>query len=369
MDTQVSQELCSRKLPDLLTFTDGTAVKERKDWSKRRKEIEQLLQREFCGTYPDFPLTVSGEVVREDNSGFGGKALIQTIMLHVKSSYSYLTFPFQLCLPKRRADAPVFFYFSFTPVIADGLGEEILDNGFGIVNLYYQDVTSDKDDEFASGAGRFYSRNSFDSWGKLAMWAWGMQRIMDYLFKECENGSVKLKSLDLTKSAVMGHSRLGKAALICGTMDERFSLVVSNDSGGGGAALFRKKTGEGIQDLAKHGSRIWFCENFFKNHATPEELPFDQHFLLALTAPRHLYVCSATEDDWADPLSEYLACAAATPAYEILGCKGLITDGKFASPEVPYHEGSIGYHLRTGTHHLGRYDWQQIMEYRRKHNV
>ncbi len=363
METQISKELTSRKLPGLLACGDGKTVKDEAGWKIRRAEIEALLKREFCGVHPDFPLKVKGEVLKEEENGYGGKAIVQTVQLQITSPYNSLSFPFQLCIPKKVKKAPVFFYFSFMPAIADGLGEEILDNGFAIASLYYQDVTSDKDDAYSSGAARFYSRNPYDGWGKLAMWAWGMERIMDYL----ENAAAA--ELDLSKSAVIGHSRLGKAALLCGSMDERFSLTVSNDSGGGGAALFRGKTGEGIENLAKPGSRIWFCDNFFKNHKEAKDLEFDQHFLLALCAPRNLYVCSATEDAWADPLSEFLACAAASPAYEILGKKGLVTEGSFAAPEVPYHEGTIGYHLRTGTHHLGRYDWQQIMEYRRKHNV
>lgn len=175
--------------------------------------------------------------------------------------------------------------------------------------------------------------------------------------------------IDEKRIAVMGHSRLGKTALAAGAFDSRFSLTVSCQSGAGGAALFRGKSGEQIENLYGKGSRLWFDGNFFEFLGKIEELPFDQHFLLALMAPRHLYVCSATEDAWADPPSEYLGCAAADPAWKCLGYKGFV--GKDGYPEAgeAFHEGEIGYHLRKGTHYLSREDWKLIIEYRKRHQV
>jgi hypothetical protein len=152
-------------------------------------------------------------------------------------------------------------------------------------------------------------------------------------------------------------------------MDERFSLVAANDSGGGGAALFRGKTGEKIENLANKGSNCWFCGNFFEYVRREEELPFDMHYLLSLVAPRHLYISSATKDQWADPMSEFLACVATDPVYSLLGERGLVTADQFPEENAFLHEGKIGYHLRVGTHYLSRFDWQKLMEYRSKHNV
>lgn len=355
------EDLIMRNLPDVLQYKDGSKVSDKNEWSKRREEIAEIITREFTGASPAFPLEVKGEVVKTDENCYGGKAVKQTIHLQIKSPFSHFAFPFDLCVPKIVDKPPVFLNLSFTPVVGDGLGEEIIDHGFAIANVYYQDIAPDKEDNFYGGAGRFCTRNNYDSWGKVAMWAWGASRIMDYL--------LELDCIDHKRIGVAGHSRLGKTALVCGAFDERFSIVISNNSGGGGAALFRGKKGEGIADLKKGLARTWFCGNFYEYSHDTDALPFDQHYLLSLIAPRKLYVSSASMDEWADPISEYLACVAASPVYEVLGEKGLIHNNAYPNTEEVYHKGSIGYHLREGTHHMGRYDWNCIMEYRKLHNV
>ena len=154
-----------------------------------------------------------------------------------------------------------------------------------------------------------------------------------------------------------------------GAMDARYSLTISNDSDAGGIALYRGKTGERIENLAGKESRFWFCGNLMNYINKEEELPFDSHYLAALIAPRHLYVASADQDDWADPRSEFLACAAASEAYESYGVSGLVTPDRYPEPGECLHEGRIGYHLRKGTHYLGRFDWHRFMEYRKKHDI
>lgn len=295
----------------------------------------------------------------------------QRIQLTFHTPFNAFSFPFELVLPKKSGDregkgCPVFVYLGFTPEPADGIGEEIVDYGYALAHINYQEIAPDKDDGFANGLGSFCRRNPFDGWGKIGMWAYGASRVMDYLLDEAK--------LDAKRIAVLGHSRLGKTALWCGALDERFSLVISNDSGGGGAALFRGKMGERIANLAGKGSGHWFCGNFLQYANQEQKLPFDQHFLLALTAPRHLYVASAALDDWADPHSELLSCLAAGPAYEICGVPGLILPEEIQKPEAllpdwGYHQGNIGYHIRSGTHHLGREDWRLVIEYRRRHGV
>lgn len=244
--------------------------------------------------------------------------------------------------------------------VADGIGEEVIDNGFAIAHINYQDIVPDKADDFQNGLGTFCKRNPFDGWGKLGMWAYGASRVTNFLLTRMD--------IDENRIAVMGHSRLGKTALWCGALDQRFSLIVSIESGGGGAALFRGKTGEHLVHLKGEVSRIWFCGNLFAYVDREEELPFDQHFLLAMAAPRHLYVASATEDDWADPHAELLGCVAASEAYRVYGKSGFICPDE-VQPGVGYHEGCIGYHVRKGTHFLSREDWQQVFAYRRRHHV
>jgi hypothetical protein len=356
----IGELLRKRRLPEVLRNSVGSFCTNEDQWMLRRQEIRQLLCREFAGFQPVFPTVVECYVIKEEIT-FGGKSVTYELEIRSKSPFSYFSFPCTLTLPREVVKPAVFLYLSFTSAIADGLGEEILDHGFGIANVCYQDIAADREDDFQSGAGRFCSRNRFDSWGKLGMWAWGASRIMDYL--------QTLDFIDTGRIAIMGHSRLGKAALWCGALDERFSLVVSNDSGGGGAALFRGKTGERLSDLANKGSNCWFCGNLFQYVSREEELPFDQHYLLAMIAPRHLYVCSASLDDWADPVSEFLGCVAAAPVYELLGVRGLEVPDTLPKPGEHFHEGRIGYHLRPGTHYLSRNDWQLVMAYREKHRV
>lgn len=210
-----------------------------------------------------------------------------------------------------------------------------------------------------TGLGRFCTRNPYDSWGKLRIWSWAASRILDGL-----TGDVRL---NFDRTAVMGHSRLGKTALLAGAFDERFALTVSCQSGAGGAALFRGKTGERIENLRGEGSRLWFDGNFFQH--SEETLPFDQHFLLAMIAPRYLYVTSASEDNWADPKSEFLSCIAASEAFELLGTEGLRHGGEFPETGTCLHEGHIGYSLRRGTHYLSRDDWKNVIAYREKYMI
>lgn len=355
----LEQEVIHRRLPQLLRLENGRIADNKEAFAQRRQELLKILCSSYAGFSPGFPVETSGKAeVREENA-YGGKAVSERIILSLHTPFQAFAFPFTLLIPKKiRESCPVFVYLGFGGEPAEGLGEEIMDSGYALAHINYQELAPDRDDGFVNGMGCFCKRNPFDGWGHLGMWAYGASRVLDYLLAREE--------LDAGRMAVMGHSRLGKTALWCGALDERFGLVVSNDSGGGGAALFRGKTGEQIADLSGKGSAHWFCGNFVKYAGREEELPFDQHFLLALMAPRYLYVSSASEDEWADPHSELLACVAASPAYELLGTKGLVQEEQEGRP---WHQGHIGYHLRQGTHHLGREDWQQVIAYRDRHHI
>lgn len=354
-----SEELKRRNLPDALTFEDGGKVKTKEEWQTRRDEIAEILQHYYCGYEPPIKPQVTGKVVYEDaRAAFAGKALYQKIEIESKLTTGSFTFPCHLIRPKNAERAPVFVYLSFSSFIVDELlpAEEIIDAGFAVAHFYYQDLAPDTADDFSNGIALSYGRNPFDAWGKVRMWAWGASRIMDYLQTREE--------FDKERIAVVGHSRLGKAALVCGAFDQRFSLVVSNDSGGAGAAIFRGKEGEMVKNFRGGTSGHWFAGNF-KNYVRKEdEMPFDMHYLLAMIAPRNLYVCSAKEDGHADPKSEFLSCMAASPVYELLGETGFVAEDKIPQGVVSYHSGAIGYHMREGSHFLSRYDWQKFIEYR-----
>lgn len=359
----LKEELINRQIPELLKLDDGSLVDSVEGWQVRRKEIVELLEHEFTGVTPALKPKTEGIVRKTDDRGaFAGKAVWQQIDICCDTMNGPFTFPCHLVVPKAVEKPPVFLYISFSPGVVDELlpMEEILDQGYAVACFYYQDIVPDSDDQFRNGLAKLSQPNPFDGWGKVAMWSFAASRVMDYL--------QTLENIDSTRVAVIGHSRLGKTALWCGAMDERFSMVISNDSGGAGAALFRGKTGEMIKNLNGTLSHYWYCGNFFRYVKRESELPFDMHYLLSLTAPRHLYVCSAFEDGWADPLSELLGVMAASPAFELYGDKGFVGPEEFPKEETTCHEGRIGYHIRKGTHFLSRYDWNRFIEYRKKHD-
>lgn len=354
------EELLKRNLPDLMRFADGTKVEGALQWEKRRSEIGDIISREFSGFPTRLGYYLKKELLRTDENSYGGKAVTQYYELSVRSDFSASSFPFTLTVPKNKEQVPFFLFLGFTPEPADGKGEEIVEEGYALASVCYQDIAADYNDGHMTGMGRFCTRNPFDSWGKLRIWAWSASRILDAILED--------ERLDEKRAAVMGHSRLGKTALLAGAFDSRFSLTVSCQSGGGGAALFRGKTGERMEHLYGNGSRLWFDGNFFQ-YKKEEELPFDQHFLLAMMAGRHLYVTSASEDVWADPASEFLACLAASPAFDCVGQKGLCAGPEFPVPGDFFHDGDIGYYMRRGTHYLGLDEWRHVLAYRRRHNV
>lgn len=388
-------------IPDVLTNFGGGKVKTKEDWiNKRRPELLAVFEEEMYGKTPKEKLPHLRYVVKSENSNaLNGKALMREVRIYFTEKDDDNYTDLLLYLPqKRRNPAPVLIGLSFfgnhatTPdpsvilsdkwfraakdkaivnnkatestrgtTISRWPVEAAIDRGYGVATAYYGDFDPDYDDGFLNGVQPlFYKKDQTkpadNEWAAIGAWSWGLSRIADYL--------LTLDRVDKDKLIVFGHSRLGKASLWAGAQDERFGLVVSNNSGAGGAALSKRIFGETVEVLNTSFPH-WFNGNFKKYSKNEAALTFDQHELVALVAPRPVYITSATEDLWADPKGEFLSGKLAEPVYALFGKAGLGVNEPPAPNEAVGD--SIGYHNRTGKHDITEFDWQRYMDFADKH--
>lgn len=233
----------------------------------------------------------------------------------------------------------------------------ITQQGFALILVHVNDICNDTADTYTRGIMEIAPREGRDGWGAIGAWAWGASRVVDYLQQDARFAPDKI--------AVLGVSRGGKTALWCGAQDERIAAVIAVVSGCGGASLLRNKTGEHIRDMASQFPH-WTCPRYAEYAEREDELPIDQHMLLALCAPRPLYLSDAIEDDWADPHKAFEAAQLAGEVWQVLGKKGL-SGNEFPEVHQPVADGDIAYHVRTGGHGLKRYDWEQYLKFLRKY--
>lgn len=327
-----------------------------------REEWKELFMREEYGVRPpecDLPLRY--EVVEEKDycSARGQK---------IKMYYKELPMEFHLWAPKV-APAPVkTFVLPLHPsayinkdiwnkpenIIDYCPIKDVTDRNFAVAIILCGDVAEDRSGGEKTGIfAAMKCARTADSWGVLSAWAWAASKVADYLVRD--------ERFDKNRLAVVGHSRGGKTALLAGVTDERFYLSVSSCSGNSGAALSRGNKGETIDDIIKRFP-YWFCENYKKYAKNERALPFDQHLLLALLAPRKCHVTSATMDGWADPAGELLSARLASAYYEKAGVKGLIAPKKIECDHL-YGEGNIAYHRHRGVHEMNAFDWKLFMDH------
>ena len=348
-----------RFIPDLLHMQDGTAVTA-ENWTLRRAELIDVLRREEYGYAPPALDGVRGEVMAVDRKCACGKGAIEDITLRFDTPKGEYAFPFQYAYPTDGKAHPTFLFINFRKGVYDKYVDvdSLIEQGFAVADVCYKDVSSDDGDLTNGICGMFDRPDDGTGYGKITMWAYAMSRILDYLAQRPQT--------DMRYIASVGHSRLGKTSLWCAAQDERIGLAVSNDSGCAGAAYERIKRPEGetVKAITKNFP-YWFCENYKKYVDRAEDMPFDQHFLLAAIALRRVAVGSASEDLWADPYGEQLSCIGASAAWHLLGKKGFV--GRSEPMTVGEQSlGDISYQLRDGIHYLGRPDWRFYCECFRK---
>lgn len=384
-------------LPDLLTMKDGRRVNDSALWRNvRRRELLDDFATSTYGRTPTIPVKLRAEVratKRDAVDGLATRTLVElrffddpkapkiTLMLYVPNAargpaptllglnyYGLASVESDPTLPltdqwmrptaemgivkNRATEATRGIHASRWPLAL------ALRRGYAVATYYYGDLESDHPDGWRDGLRGYLmgkegrTARGPDEWGAIGVWAWGLSRALDYL--------QTVPGIDPLRVTVFGHSRHGKTALWAGAQDERFAAVISNNSGEGGASLGRRNFGEMIADSVRVNI-FWYCEHYKTFAGRAAERPVDQHMLLALAAPRPLYVASATLDHGADPRGEFLAAVHAAPAYSLFSYEGLGTK-EMPPPDTPVGR-RIGYHVRTGEHNITAYDWEQFMNF------
>lgn len=338
-------------LPDLFT-NRGEKIETPEDWEAAREDIKLMLQREEYGYFPP-KVDCQVESTLVGDKVFAGKGIHEELTFRLRNGSKRFSFKAQMIYPNGGEKKLTFYVFvNFASDIPHKYyyPEELLDLGVGVLTFNYNDVSLDKN-TFGDGIESLFLEGEREgtTFGKIVLWAYAMQRALDYLLTREE--------ADPERIVAVGHSRLGKTALVAAAFDERFAMAHSNCSGCSGAAISREKCGERIADICERFPH-WFCKNYTAYIGRENEMPFDQHYLLALIAPRPLGVLTAIEDTWADSYNQYLACRAAGLVYErIYGLKGIVGSDEKQELEKVYGEGEILYRERKGTHFFSRADW------------
>ncbi|MEI6276339.1 MAG: acetylxylan esterase [Prolixibacteraceae bacterium] len=353
-------------LPDLLTCANGHKVTGKKEWANiRRPELLELFTTQVFGRVPGTPYQKTIRVVKTDPNAMNGAATLKLIDITIVAQSKSLTIRLGLFTPnKATKPVPAFLLIcnrapkniDFSRIVKSEFwpAEEVIARGYAVAAFDNADVDPDQDDGFKNGIhGLLDAGRSSESWGTIAAWAWGASRCLDYLVTD--------KNIAPDKIAVVGHSRGAKTALWAGATDARFAMVACNEAGCGGSSLSLRRFGETIYQINRNFPH-WFCGNYKYYGENEDALPFDQHMLLALIAPRPLYVASAEQDLWGDPRGQYLALYHAVPAYHLFETKSGLPE-VMPSVNQPVISGNLAYHIRDGKHNLLLKDWNFFMDF------
>lgn len=366
------------KLPDLLVSPkSGVKIKNPTDWEKfGRPETAKIFEDEIYGVRPPRPSEEKFELL-ESAEVFGGIGTRKQFRATLSDRGGSVSFDILLFVPKFDGSKkfPAFAGLNFQGNDATSFDEairqnplkrrrgvaarrwpyeEILRRGYAIATFCYHDIQPDKAKLFpeAGALKIFADENITLNCGGIALWSWGLSRLADFLESQ--------KEIDSSKIVFVGHSRLGKTSLLAGAFDKRAAIVITNNSGCMGSALSRRCFGETLALMHKPVPH-WLRFSAAKFNNNENSLPIDQHQLMALVAPRPLYVTSASEDLWADPRGELTSLVEASKIYKVYGAKNLPTMRDF-KVESPFH-GDVGYHIRKGKHDVLIYDWENWMNF------
>lgn len=372
-------------LPDPLLFDDGKPVRTAGEWAKRRAEVLRHFEDDVFGHSPA-PRKAHWRVFEEDRHALSGKAVRKQVRIYYSDRDDGPAEDVLIYLPVTKSPVPLLLALNFNgnqavvndPAVklpelwdaktrkattaTDALRgtdkqfevEKLIARGYGFATIYYGQIEPDFAGGWKYGVRRlFLDRPPQDSeWGAIGAWAYGLSSAMDYLEHD--------KDVDAKRVAVMGHSRLGKTAIWAGALDTRFAMVIANCPGEGGASLARRNYGETIASITDRFG-YWFAPKLAEFADRVDQLPVDMHELIALLAPRPVYVTGAVDDRWADPKGEFLACVAAGPVYRLLGAQDLGTTQMPPVNQPIMH--TVAYHIRDGKHDVLPFDWEQYLKF------
>ncbi len=386
------------EFPDPLVMFDGTRVTTKEQWeTKRRPELKKLFEHYMYGKQPTDRGQVAVKVLHEDAKAFGGKATLKELALSVAPRGAPPVHLLLVVPNDRKGPAPCFVGMNFSgnhtlvddpniaiptswmypgqPGVKDnkateaGRGkakevwalEQSIDRGYAVATFYNGDIDPDQKEK-REGVRPFLTAGEGpdrgDATATIMAWAWGVSRVVDYL--------VTNKDLDAQRIVVVGHSRLGKTALVAAAFDERIALAIPHQAGCGGTAPDRQNNpkAESVKRINTSFPH-WFCDNFKKFSDDPSKLPFDQNCLAALMAPRPVLFSNAVEDQWANPQGQFEILKATEPAYKLLGAGGL--DAKEMPKPGHLVDGRLGYYIRPGIHSMTKDDWKVFLDFADRH--